>query len=369
MAPSLQADARMSSAVYVSTDESNDIQGLALKLIEGCADDRERLWRIYDYVTSSISYDNEAYQNGFRRINKDSRDVLRRKKAVCWGYSELMREICTYAGLRCVTITGYARDLTLPNRSFENANHAWNAVLLDGHWHLLDATWGSGILSGEDYFSSVYGVDYFLTPPSLFVKNHYPLLPMWQLLSCPVSLESFYAGTMVVRRDCNFNFNKAIKEYLSMSRLEQEAQTLTIAYRMNRSQKNRKLLGHALVDIATDLKEKGDMLFEVGKKYEAIEQLESALRMFEIARAYCDFYPWQEYGYVFTAINLAQAYYDLYLDDPERVQFVYNQMERTWALFDSSHVDIQVKSHIHMRIREFQADLEERGAERGLVTN
>lgn len=25
-----------------------------------------------------------------------------------------------------------------------NSDHAWNAVYLDGRWHLLDSTWGSG---------------------------------------------------------------------------------------------------------------------------------------------------------------------------------------------------------------------------------
>ena len=27
-----------------------------------------------------------------------------------------------------------------------DSDHAWNAVYLDGRWHLLDSTWGSGVV-------------------------------------------------------------------------------------------------------------------------------------------------------------------------------------------------------------------------------
>ena len=340
------------------TQTNEDIETLTSSVIYDTTSDKEKLWAIFKYVTDNISYDKAAYNHGIRRINKNNVDVLRRKKAVCWGYAELIREMCSYAGITCLSISGYARDLQVPSRSFEKANHAWNAVKLGGEWFLLDATWASGIASGEDYFMSVYGVDYFLTPPSLFIKNHFPLLPMWQLLSCPLSLEEFYAESEVRRKSCSFKYNKQINKFLKLSKLEQEAQAITVAYRMNRSKKNRMLLGHALVDIAIEKKEAGEEYFEADQEEYAIEQLEASRQLFEIAKEYCEFYDWQEYAYVFTSINLVQAYYMLYEHDLERYPFLLYQFEETRLLFEKSDVDTYVKKHVYQLIDDYKVVLE-----------
>lgn len=336
---------------------SNVVKELTDSLIIKAHTDKEKLSEIYKYVINNISYDKSAYKNGLRRINKSNLDVLRRKKAVCWGYSELIREMLTHADILCYSVTGYAIDLELPIRPFEKANHAWNAVRLDGTWHLLDATWDSGLGSEEDYFMSIYDVDYFLTPPSLFIKNHFPLLPMWQLLSCPISLEEFYAQSEIRLDKCSFNYNGEIKEFQKLSKLEQEAQVVTVAYRMNRSKKNRTLLGHALVDIAIEKKENGEMYFESDQEEFAIEELEAARQLFEIANEYCDFYPWQEYAKVFTAINLVQAYYFLYEDDLVRYPFVLSQFKDTRHLFEQSNIDVYVKKHVYQLIDDYTSKI------------
>ncbi|MFT4565854.1 MAG: hypothetical protein ACI9FN_000807 [Saprospiraceae bacterium] len=332
---------------------SIDIASFTHDLVSNADTDKDKIWTIYKYVIDHISYDKSAYKNGIRRINRNNSDVLRRKTAVCWGYSELIREMCSYAGIKCLSISGYARDLQIPSRSFEKANHAWNAVRLNGEWFLLDATWASGISSEEDYFMSVYGVDYFLTPPALFIKNHFPLLPMWQLLSCPLSLEEFYAESDVRRESCSFKYNRHINKFLELSNLEQEAQTITIAYRMNRSQKNRKLLGHALVDIAIEKKEAGEEYFEANQEEFAIEQLEASLQLFEIASEYCKLYPWQEYAYVITSINLVQAYYFLYDEDIDRYPFILSQFLESRLLVEKSNMDIIVKEHAYKSIDRY----------------
>jgi len=341
--------------------DSLNIERLTNRLIASARTENAKFWAIFKYVTENISYDTRAYNSNVRRINKTNLDVLRRKKAVCWGYSELIREMCTYAGIMCQSISGYARDLQVPSRPFEKANHAWNAVRLNGEWFLLDATWASGIKSEEDYFMSVYGVDYFLTPPSLFIKNHFPMLPMWQLLSCPLSLEQFYAESEVGQESCSFNYNKKIDQFLKLSKLEQEAQAITVAYRMNRSKKNRNLLGHALVDIAIEKKEAGEAFFEADQEEHAIEQLEASRQLFEIAREYVDFYPWQEYAYVFTSINLVQAYYFLYEYSPDQYQFVLSQFEETRALFEKSEVDLSVKKHVYELIADYKEAILKKG--------
>ena len=109
-------------------DKSNLVENLTRTLIDSTQGDKARLDAIYQYIIHNISYDTNAYKGKQRRINRTSVDVLRRKKAVCWGYAELIREMCTYADIQSYTITGYSKELPFPARSLENANHAWNAV-------------------------------------------------------------------------------------------------------------------------------------------------------------------------------------------------------------------------------------------------
>lgn len=52
------------------------------------------------------------------------------------------------AGVQCVTVPGYSKGFGYQTgQSFSGEfDHAWNAVYLEGHWHLLDSTWGSGLV-------------------------------------------------------------------------------------------------------------------------------------------------------------------------------------------------------------------------------
>lgn len=52
------------------------------------------------------------------------------------------------AGVQCVTVPGYSKGFGYQTgQSFSGEfDHAWNAVYLEGRWHLVDSTWGSGLV-------------------------------------------------------------------------------------------------------------------------------------------------------------------------------------------------------------------------------
>lgn len=52
------------------------------------------------------------------------------------------------AGVQCLTVPGYSKGFGYrTGQSFSGEfDHAWNAVYLEGRWHLLDSTWGSGLV-------------------------------------------------------------------------------------------------------------------------------------------------------------------------------------------------------------------------------
>src|SRR6185503_5445561 len=116
--------------------------------------------------------------------------VLRRKMAVCDGYARLFKTMCDNAGIPCEVVTGYARTGWRASRF--GSNHTWNAVYFDSAWHLLDVTWASGYTNYRgDEFTRRFDERYFLTPPELFVADHYPEDVRWTLLKEAPVLNEF----------------------------------------------------------------------------------------------------------------------------------------------------------------------------------
>ncbi|MBN3298500.1 KY peptidase, partial [Amia calva] len=136
-------------------------------------------------------YDVKGLHNANLR-STDPEDILRTGKGVCAGYSALFQKMCSLAGVECVVISGYAKGINyFQGMSFKgDSNHAWNAVKLQGRWHLLDSTWGAGDVN-DDHFTFKYKEFYFLTHPALFIGNHFPKEGTWQLLNPRVSLRQF----------------------------------------------------------------------------------------------------------------------------------------------------------------------------------
>ena len=67
-------------------------------------------------------------------------DVLVDHKAVCAGYAESFKLLCTAAGIPCETMRSY------------KANHKWCVSYLDGEWTYVDVTRGSsGKYAPQDF--------------------------------------------------------------------------------------------------------------------------------------------------------------------------------------------------------------------------
>lgn len=155
-------------------------------------DQRQLVKAIHDYVVLRLSYDHDALKlHGLARPSQEADDVFARRKAVCAGYAKLMVALGKAAGVEIAYVTGYIRDsrrrLDLdatgqPN--LEGVSHAWNAVKIDGHWYLVDATW-------DDPTGGEPTTTYLFTPPKLMTHDHLPKDPAWQLRTDPITLGDF----------------------------------------------------------------------------------------------------------------------------------------------------------------------------------
>uniref|UniRef100_A0A6P8S6D9 Kyphoscoliosis peptidase n=1 Tax=Geotrypetes seraphini TaxID=260995 RepID=A0A6P8S6D9_GEOSA len=172
-------------------DVKSGIDDLVKVLLKEAHTDLEKVRAIWMWICHHIEYDIEGFINIAKALTNPI-DVLQSRKSICDGYAGLFERMCSIAGVECVKLSGYCKGYGYKiGQKFSGApDHSWNAVLLEGKWHLLDSTWGAGHCS-DTHFTFNYTEYYFLTHPALFFESHFPEDKKWQLLKPTVSLKQF----------------------------------------------------------------------------------------------------------------------------------------------------------------------------------
>lgn len=184
-----EVDARAMNAPE-SVETSTEL--LAAYLTEDARTDRQKARAIYRWIAENIEYDVKGLFKG-DRVDSTAEGVLKSRSSLCGGYSNLYERLANLSGLEAVTISGYSKGYGYsPGMHFtEPADHAWNAVKIEGKWHLIDSTWGAGKVDKDGKYNKEFDDYYFLTSPEKFIFDHLPEDPHWQLLDEPISKEEF----------------------------------------------------------------------------------------------------------------------------------------------------------------------------------
>jgi hypothetical protein len=190
---------------------NGDISLLTKQLTDPFSDKTMKVRAIFRWITDNIAYDYKYYnKTGYKgkepkgfECSGDSLDcetkkkvwengyinkALDNKKAVCQGYSMLFKRMCNIAGIEAEVVPGYVRTEYYEVGTMGELDHAWNAVLLNGAYCLVDVTWAAGGCSSDDdgkllHFYKHFNSYYWLTPPEEFAKNHFPEDPKWVLIA------------------------------------------------------------------------------------------------------------------------------------------------------------------------------------------
>ena len=158
---------------------------LANLLAQNAQTQSEKARIIYAWITQHITYDVAAFLDAVNNDNYPDisvKTVLRDRTTICSGYSNLYYALAEAMNLESAIVIGYAKGATPASEKFQDVNHAWNSVQIDGAWYLLDATWGAGSVR-DNKFVPDYKPYYFATTPEEFINNHYPQDKGWQLLN------------------------------------------------------------------------------------------------------------------------------------------------------------------------------------------
>ena len=157
--------------------------------------DLEKARAVYIWMTDNILYNDAGFNSG-KRGDNSAENVLKTRVAVCAGFADLFTEIAIKTGIEAITISGYAKGFGYSEGdTFDESNHAWNAVKIDGVWKIYDATWGQGsatedsrgkLKSTKDYDEQWFNVD-----PKHSVFTHLAKIPYENFLAQNTTLEEF----------------------------------------------------------------------------------------------------------------------------------------------------------------------------------
>lgn len=188
---------------------------LASRIEKDFDSEAERARAIYSWIAFNIRYDYNAYLNpqkvqGFsysseaekqRKIKQLNDNLIQKafnsKKAVCEGFTALYQHVASLMEIKCEIIRGDSkispRDIGRKNTS---SNHAWNMVLIDKKWRLIDVTWGQGYYdSSKGRMVNDFNPIYFDTDPDYFFAKHFP--DSGSYLGNRLSKEDFLDGPLI----------------------------------------------------------------------------------------------------------------------------------------------------------------------------
>ncbi|MDQ6723321.1 MAG: hypothetical protein M3Z01_03540 [Thermoproteota archaeon] len=184
-----------------TTIKNEDYFTLVRQLTTSLNKEADKVRAIFRWITNNIAYDYKAFNKGktdpfFVCLNNNNCNaqqeiyntelihrILKRKKAVCNGYSLLFKALCSIAGIKSDIVTGYAKTEFYQIGNKWDADHAWNIVQIDSNWYCLDITWasGMGIINNEtdemDGWKKQFIPFFYCTPYEKFVRNHFPEHP------------------------------------------------------------------------------------------------------------------------------------------------------------------------------------------------
>ncbi|MHC0440665.1 transglutaminase domain-containing protein [Flavobacterium sp. 3-210] len=191
---------------------------LADKIEGDFSSDYDRARAIYSWIAFNIKYDFNAFLNpprtqGFsysseaekqRKIKQINDNLIQKtftsKKAVCEGFTALYQHLAGLAGLKCEIIRGDSkisvRDI---GRKTTLSNHAWNIILIDKKWRLVDVTWGQGYYdSSKGRMVNDFSPIYFDTDPDYFFAKHFP--DSGTFLGNRLSKDDFLNGPLIYNK-------------------------------------------------------------------------------------------------------------------------------------------------------------------------
>ncbi len=229
----------------------SNVKKLANNLTRNAESDSQKVANIHFWVTHHIKYDAKRYVR-WQTKNQDTKDVLRRRKTLCTGYSNLFKDLCFHSAVPSVVVDGYTKNILVDVCDTTYLpDHSWNQVKFNDQWHNMDNTWDAGYVKFyktgfirqfmsritfrwikpykyKPHFVKAPMNYYFALASNKFTVNHLPQNPFLQdfesvfhtELYAKDSAHYFYRPELTATRDTKNNL--FLNTYVHLDRLEQQ---------------------------------------------------------------------------------------------------------------------------------------------------
>jgi len=210
-------------ALKVPEQASYSTSNISAYVKNNFVSDSARARALFVWVTNNISYDVERL-----RLMKNPPDmvtpemVLKTRKAVCQGYSELFVELLSQCNIPAMMVGGFGRN---GDGSYTNMPHAWVAAEISKSWWLFDPTWSSGVVE-NGRFTRRFSNRFYKVTPEEMIKHHMPFDPLHQFLNYPITANEFYDGVNPGSSRAYFNYKDTLKVHQAMDQIGQIRNTM-----------------------------------------------------------------------------------------------------------------------------------------------
>ena len=167
----------------------NPKEGLPLVVKSLTGGGANKVKALHDWICDNIAYDTELYFNG-GPARQDYESVLKKRKALCSGYTNLMTVMCRMAGIEAIGIEGFSKGFGYQGKCGDETDHAWNAVKIGGKWQLIDVTWDAGYVDYRTFIKR-YSTEWLNRTPEQFIFSHLPEKDEFQYLKKTKTREEF----------------------------------------------------------------------------------------------------------------------------------------------------------------------------------
>jgi Transglutaminase-like superfamily len=341
---------------------------LSHRLTNDLSDDSAKVFAIHCWITHNIRYDVKKMLS-FNYSTSPVKKILRRRKAICTGYSDLFNELCKYANITSAGVPGYVKNQHVDlNDKFYLDEHIWNAVYLNNEWELVDACWDAGyikpfrrtlrgfivyvfsfgrweILRYKPHFKFYPTDRYYLKDGAEFIIDHVPSDPVWQLLNPNVTIveaerdSSYYLNSLekIKGKLPDTELNAVRMQIAAMTPKERDLYDGPVSRAYNRR-------NHYHIGISDYIKA-FDQFNEIDIKSKdtttVLNQCDSVLSKLEEARLHFDS----------TIFYLGEQKLNLQLNNKKKNDTLLNQNKRLTASTRLAERNIQSVKQIYLKAR------------------
>ncbi|NCA67687.1 MAG: hypothetical protein EOM87_06465, partial [Clostridia bacterium] len=143
----------------------SEAKAVLRSIISDSMTDYEKVETIYMWLVMNVAYDYAVLEVELDWQYYDAyylEGVFNNGRAVCDGIAKALSVMCRIEGIPAVRIEGTGNG----------GGHAWNKVLLDEEWYVLDATWGGSRVSlSSTYYEMLDFQDFLLTDSEKAAMN------------------------------------------------------------------------------------------------------------------------------------------------------------------------------------------------------